>query len=69
MRTDGIGRKFPQKTMWWKVDLGGMYNIYSIQIMFKNYDKFGRLIFLLTFKKVYTNVLKNNPKNVFQSIF
>uniref|UniRef100_A0A8W8NPB9 EGF-like domain-containing protein n=1 Tax=Magallana gigas TaxID=29159 RepID=A0A8W8NPB9_MAGGI len=27
--------------VWWKVDLGGVYNIYSINILFKNYDGSG----------------------------
>nr|XP_034321740.1 multiple epidermal growth factor-like domains protein 11 [Crassostrea gigas] len=40
MRTREIGRNSPHKTMWWKVDLGGLYNIYSINIIFKNYDGF-----------------------------
>lgn len=41
MRTDQIGVQSPHKSTWWKVDLGGVYNIYSIHISFKNYDKFG----------------------------
>lgn len=43
MRTDDIGNKAPQtqKTTWWKVDLGGMYRIYSISILFKNYNNLG----------------------------
>ncbi|XP_034321052.2 uncharacterized protein [Magallana gigas] len=32
-----IGLNSPDKTLWWKVDLGGMYNIYSVNIIFKNY--------------------------------
>lgn len=41
MRTDQIGGNSWYKTMWWKVDLGGMYTIYSINILFKNYDYLG----------------------------
>lgn len=41
MRTDQIGGNSPDKTMWWKVDLGGLYSIYSINILFKNYDNLG----------------------------
>lgn len=41
MRTDGIGRSAFEKTVWWKVDLGGHRNIYSISILFKNYPNFG----------------------------
>lgn len=41
MRTKAIGRISTLKTVWWKVDLGGVYNIYSITILFKNYHGFG----------------------------
>nr|XP_022312536.1 multiple epidermal growth factor-like domains protein 10 [Crassostrea virginica] len=37
MRTTDIGTTSPQKTVWWKVDLGGVYNIHSINVQFKNY--------------------------------
>nr|XP_034321702.1 receptor-type tyrosine-protein phosphatase epsilon [Crassostrea gigas] len=38
MRTPPIGRNNPEKTVWWKVDLGGLYNIQSVNIVFANYD-------------------------------
>ena len=41
MRTSQIGPNSPYKTVWWKVDLGGVYNIYSVNILFKNYDGLG----------------------------
>lgn len=37
MRTDNIGTSSKTKQVWWKVDLGGVYNIYSINILFRNY--------------------------------
>lgn len=40
-RTYEIGPDSPHKTVWWKVDLGGVFNIYSINIQFKNYDGHG----------------------------
>lgn len=46
MRTYEIGRNSPDKTTWWKVDLGRVYNIYSIDILFKNYDSFGMFFVL-----------------------
>lgn len=46
MRTYEIGRNSPDKTTWWKVDLGIVYNIYSIDILFKNYDGFGMFFVL-----------------------
>lgn len=41
MRTYSIGPNSLYKTVLWKVDLGGVYSIYSINILFKNYDGFG----------------------------
>lgn len=37
MRTREIGTTSIHKTVWWKVDLGGMYSIYNIDVLFKNY--------------------------------
>lgn len=41
MRIVEIGRIFFYKILWWKVDFGGLRNIYSINIMFKNYNGLG----------------------------
>ena len=41
MRTEAIGPTNPYKTVWWRVDLGGVYNIYIVNILFKNYDSEG----------------------------
>ena len=40
MRAKPIGTS-SDKSMWWRVDLGGVYNIYSVNILFKNYDGYG----------------------------
>lgn len=47
MRTDGIGVGFSasSKHTWWKVDLGDVYNIYSIVILFKEYGHLGMYVF------------------------
>lgn len=45
MRTDAIGPNSPYKYTWWKVDLGGMYSIYSINILFRNYANIGMQLF------------------------
>ena len=45
MRTQSIGQNSPEKTVWWKVDLGAVYNIHSVNIVFKNYDDMGTLLF------------------------
>lgn len=39
MRTLPIGNTNPDKTAWWKVDLGGVYSIYGISIVFKDYKE------------------------------
>lgn len=43
MRTRDVGQstESAKDYMWWKVDLGGVYNIYSIHIIFKNYTGYG----------------------------
>lgn len=41
MRTEGIGLKSVYHSAWWNVDLGGIYNIYSVNILFKNYEGYG----------------------------
>lgn len=41
MRTKAIGPNNPDKTVWWRVDLGGLRNIYSISVLFKNYNGYG----------------------------
>lgn len=44
MRTEQIGPQSPLKSIWWKVDLGGVYNIFSINILFKEYENFGTCV-------------------------
>lgn len=41
MRAREIGQTSPQKTIWWKVDLGRVYKIDNIAILFRNYNGFG----------------------------
>lgn len=41
MRIEVIGFYLVDKMVWWKVDFGGIYNIYDINILFKIYDGFG----------------------------
>nr|XP_034318743.1 protein draper isoform X2 [Crassostrea gigas] len=38
MRTRDIGKTSDYKTVWWKVDLGAVYRIYSVTLLFINYD-------------------------------
>lgn len=52
MRTLPIGTNSPDKTVWWKVDLGGVYSIHSINILFKNYNGYGVLLILKSFDYV-----------------
>ncbi|XP_078330683.1 uncharacterized protein LOC144624655 [Crassostrea virginica] len=37
-----MGLASPDQTVWWKVDLGGVYNIYSVNILFQNYNGYER---------------------------
>eukprot|EP00105_Crassostrea_gigas_P036086 XP_019920234.1 PREDICTED: uncharacterized protein LOC109617834 [Crassostrea gigas] len=39
-RADEIGMNALDKTTWWKVDLNGTFNIFSINILFKNYENY-----------------------------
>lgn len=48
MRTHPMGFNSPYISVWWKVDLGGIYNIFSISILFKNYDGYGIEFFTIT---------------------
>ena len=60
MRTQPIGTNSPNQTVWRKVDLGGVYTIYSVNILFKTYHGHG--IFLsdnYDKKIVLTNVMLN----------
>lgn len=36
-----IGGHSRYKTVWWKVDLAGVYSIYNVTILFKKYDGLG----------------------------
>lgn len=58
MRTDQIGNGTSNKITWWKVDLGAIYNIYSIDIFFKNYIGYG--VYCLKFSYVYTTSMLNS---------
>lgn len=40
-KTTEVGIFNPHNSVWWKVDLGRVYSIYSINILFKNYDGYG----------------------------
>ena len=60
MRTKGIGLTSKYMTEWWKVDLGGVYNIYSINILFKNYQGYGivlLIVYYLLQKALFEQVL------------
>lgn len=60
-KTDDIGRNSLRSKVWWKVDLGKMYSIYSINILFKNYDGYG--MYFRYFNFSYIDKKKNNLKN------
>lgn len=41
MRSKDIGRNSLYKTVWWKVDLGEIYSLHSVNIIFRNYLEYG----------------------------
>lgn len=64
MRAQEIGLTSPGKTVWWKVDLGGVYIIYSIAILFKNYEVVGMFLLYKQDNNYYINlkILVEGPK-------
>lgn len=46
MKTLPIGISALEKTVWWKVDLGRVYSIQSINLLFKNYNGYGAFLFI-----------------------
>lgn len=77
MRTEEIGFSSRYKTTWWKVDLGGVYSIYSINVLFKNYAYgYGTQIciflksymYTIWWKSPYRSLIKTNFKT-FSSFF
>lgn len=51
--TEPIGLTHPNKTVWWKVDHGKVFNIYSINIQFKNYDGKGVQLYIIHMQLTY----------------
>lgn len=41
-RMEEIGTFVTDKSTWWYVDLGGIYNVYNIRIQFKDYAQFSK---------------------------
>ena len=72
MRTYGIGLLTSQyKSEWWKVDLGGVYNIYSINILFKNYQGYGIVLLILHYHlhvALFEHMLSFFHLNVLQEV-
>lgn len=61
-RAPPIGLNSPEKSMWWKVDLGRVYTIYSITIMFKNYDLKDGLYLKTKYSYFYYNFFSEMKK-------
>lgn len=43
-RMKDIGTTSSDKSTWWYVDLGGIYNVYNIRIQFKDYAQYSKLL-------------------------
>lgn len=55
MRTQPIGHNSPDKTVWWRVDLGRVYSIYRINVFFRSWDGYGTCTsFLFTLGMICT---------------
>lgn len=55
MRAQAIGHNSPDKTVWWRVDLGRVYSIYSINVIFRTWDGYGTCTsFLFTLSMICT---------------
>ena len=50
MKTNIIDKNSPENTVWWEVDLGDVFSIYSVSIMFKNYNGEGRYMYYIMLK-------------------
>lgn len=62
MRTGFIGPTSLDKTVWWFVDLGDIYSIYSVRILFKDYGSvYGT--FTLTLAK-YGSLFLNSQQTI-----
>lgn len=64
MRTQGIGTSSPDKTVWWKVDFGGVFNIYRINILFKNYDESVGVYYYEKYYYCFAQNMHNSSHNV-----
>lgn len=58
MRTQDIGTTSFKKAVWWKGNLGGMYSIYSINILFRNYVSLGINFFNIEYGSRDTGLTK-----------
>lgn len=57
----GVGTSFRYRTVWWRVDLGEVHNIYSIKIQFKNYNGYGLCFYniCILFSRVFLFQVKD----------
>lgn len=58
VRTEAFGINSQDKTMWWFVNLGNIYSIYSVRILFKDYGpEYGTVIHSIVSFFWYLNLL------------
>ena len=67
MRTHPIGKLCVDKTMWWGVDIDGVFNTYSVNIKFKNYDGYG-IILSISCKIIKSILIFNENLSEIQTI-
>jgi hypothetical protein len=71
MNADAFGILTPYKTMWWSVDLGAVYSIYSINVVFKDYvstsgDIHGKPTQSILFQTLINHSYRGGSRNFFQ---
>lgn len=67
--TQPIGHTSPDKTVWWRVDLGRVYNIYSINVFFRSRDGYGTCIYFCTLRMIRTTLVSTrSQENAFLSL-
>lgn len=69
-KTKPIGVNDLIKTVWWKVDLGEVSSIYSIDIQFKSYDGFGMYCVVLWVVEYHDiNLLTISTVRVYRKLY
>lgn len=64
MRSLAIGLTTEIQTVWWKLDLGDVFNIYSVSIWFRNDAIYGMFLQMKSMNSIF-KVLRNRNTTLF----